>query len=491
MNIKKEMLVLIAVLSLLISGCAPGGSTNPPATLTPSVAPSPAPISLPKITLTKGDFYFKVDGKPAFIFSRNLAGISPNDYAILVNKAHQGGDLFVRVGTDNRSMGGYWGFGYTKNGEIREDWSKNWENFFDIAESKGVYVLPFFTGWANWNTTDLKGWEHNPFNSVNGGPAKTSNELFKKDSPTQLLYLKWFREVVTRWSKHKNILAWELITEVDLMNGVSESTATYLVEQLAKVAREVDPQHRPTGASAAVDLNRFNFWPNFFHNEAIDYIDIHPYPVSAKLDMYTFDKARQLIATYHKPVLIGESGLSALSEDSPEGKITIAENAPIGIHHAIWAEMVSGVMNGRALWTQDSYAVYGTLGWPFLNKYMDAEISAAKFIKNVDYFNFKPLDAQFSATITGGVIGNDQSIIGWFRDASCEPPDWNMKAVITKQNVTITVPGSTTNWKVDFFNTKTGTDIIQSATVSRKGEKITISLPDFKDDLAFKMVPVK
>jgi hypothetical protein len=79
-------------------------------------------------------------------------------------------------------------------------------------------------------------------------------------------------------------------------------------------------------------------------------------------------------------------------------------------------------------------------------------------------------------------------VLGWFRDAKSEPPDWNLQPVISKQTVTISVPGNAINWKIDFYNTKTGIDIISSAVVTRKGEKITITLPDFKDDIAFKMV---
>jgi hypothetical protein len=79
-------------------------------------------------------------------------------------------------------------------------------------------------------------------------------------------------------------------------------------------------------------------------------------------------------------------------------------------------------------------------------------------------------------------------ILGWFRDAKCEPPDWNLQPVISKQSVTITVPGSSANWKIDFYNTKTGVDIVNSAVIARKGKTVTITLPDFTDDIAFKMV---
>ena len=53
--------------------------------------------------------------------------------------------------------------------------------------------------------------------------------------------------------------------------------------------------------------------------------------------------------------------------------------------------------------------------------------------------------------------------------------------------MTITVPGTVANWRVDFYDTKTGTKILSSASVTRQGNTVTISLPDFQDDIAFKL----
>ena len=80
-------------------------------------------------------------------------------------------------------------------------------------------------------------------------------------------------------------------------------------------------------------------------------------------------------------------------------------------------------------------------------------------------------------------------VLGWYRDAGSEPPDWPLQPVVSKQTVMITVPGSATNWKVDFYNTKDGTTVLSSASITRKGSTIAIPLPDFKDDIAFKLFP--
>jgi hypothetical protein len=39
--------------------------------------------------------------------------------------------------------------------------------------------------------------------------------------------------MVSRWQSHKNILAWELFSEINLVHGISQPEGIYLAEQLA------------------------------------------------------------------------------------------------------------------------------------------------------------------------------------------------------------------------------------------------------------------
>jgi len=130
---------------------------------------------------------------------------------------------------------------------------------------------------------------------------------------------------------------------------------------------------------------------------------------------------------------------------------------------------------------------FTSLGWPYLEKYAEIELPATKFVQDVDFTGFKPLKEKASGEVTGGVIGNESTILGWFRDAACEPPDWNLQPIPAGQTVTITVPGSAANWQVDFYDTQDGTTILSSASVARYGSTVTVTLPDFQDDIAFKM----
>jgi hypothetical protein len=492
-----NIVVVLTTLSILLSSCAPrpavapslssiatvAPTEAPPLATTPTMAPSPTATTIPHRALAwhPGDVYFSMDGRPAFLFSRNPAGWTPSDWTTLAGLARRQGYQFVRVFTTSASMGGDHGYGYTSKGEIIDEWSNNWEHFFDVAEADGLYVLPSFWGWINWNGS---GFKDNPFNSANGGPAKDPHEIYKKGSPTQRLYLKWFKSLVTRWQSHRNILAWEVASEINLIDGISQPEGIYLAGQLAEIVREADSLHRPVTSSVA----DWSGWSDFLHSDAVDFVDFHPYPPAGDLDHRILDQVPLLLDTYHKPVLIGESGLSPSTPDSWEGKNTVAPNARIGVQHAIWAQLVSGAINGRALWWEDGYGIYfQALGMPWLQKYTDVEAPVFRFADGVDMTGFKPIAANASGRVFGAALGNEKMIIGWYRDSSCEPPNWNLQPVVSKQSVTLIVPGTATNWQVDFYDTKTGTDMIGSAAVARQGSTITITLPDFTDDIAFKM----
>ena len=457
-------------------------ATPVPVTLTNTPAPTSTPKALPAFTLKPGDFYFSLDNQPSFIFSRNIAGYEDWQYATFLEWTQAGGSQLARLQLDSLGMG------YTPAGAVDEAWAQRWEQIFDRAAANGIYILPVFSGWFDWNAgAGYSTWKSNPLNETKGGPVKTPAELFQKDSATQTLWLNWLQTLVQRWHTRKNIAAWEIFSEVNLATGATERTGIDFVDRAAAIIRAADPSQRAITASLADDGQ----WPNFYGRASIDFVNVHPYPPSGQLDRNVISGVRQVLATYNKPVLIGESGLSAETPDSNPPTLTTAANAAVGIKHAIWAGVVSGAMNGRALYWEDSFAIYfPALNLSFVQQYADADRPASNFVRGVDFSGFKPLPAKFSEAVFGAAVGNEKTVLGWFRDAKCEPPDWKWLPTLSQQSVTIVVPGSASQWKVDFYDTQTGTDITASATVARKGSGVTITLPDFTNDIAFKMYPL-
>ncbi|MGE5838662.1 MAG: hypothetical protein ACM34H_01925 [Deltaproteobacteria bacterium] len=493
------ILCVVTILSNLFLGCTPSQTTTPiprpsvtvvPTRVSPPTAtslPTPVPSLTPTIpstsiiTLEKGEFYFTADGQQSFLFSRNIAGYQTSQYYELLDLTSTGGSKFVRIHLDN------FGMGYAETGEVNKNWARKWEIVFRKAAAHGIYVIPVFGVWYDWNDGDgYSTWKSNPLNEINGGPARIAGELFVPDSATQKLWLDWMKTLVERWQGQENIIAWEIFSEVNMVPGTTEPEAIDFVNNAAALIHSADPLQRPVTASLA----DFGNWSGFYRSDSIEFINIHPYPVSGKLDSYLISAVRSMLAKYHKPVLIGESGLSFETPDSYPPTLTTADRANLGIEHATWAAVVSGAMNGRSLWWEDGVAIYfPSLSMPFIQKYAEAELPAANFVRGVDFTSFQPLTSTASSGILRAAVGNEKMVLGWYRDATSEPPNWNLKPKISKQTVSISVSGTAANWQVDFYNTRTGTDQIGSVIVTRTGDKVMIPLPDFTDDIAFKMYP--
>ena len=68
-----------------------------------------------------------------------------------------------------------------------------------------------------------------------------------------------------------------------------------------------DSYHHPVTASLA----DFGNWSGFYRSDSLDLINIHPYPVTGKLDRAIITGVHSMLAKYGKPVLIGESARTA------------------------------------------------------------------------------------------------------------------------------------------------------------------------------------
>ncbi len=490
----KNLFMLFFSISLLLAGCTPAPTVLPtasplstvpptetyPPTATATVSPTTTAtqVPFPALTLKPGNFYFSLDGKPSFIYSRNMAGYQVAQYYTLLDWSKAGGARFVRIQLDSLGMG------YTSTGGVDSNWAATWDQVLDKAQANGIYVLPTFTAWYDWNAgAGYSTWKNNPLNQANGGPVKSPDELFQSGSATQTMWLAWMETLVKRWQVRKNILGWEIFSEVNLASGNTQASGIDFVNAAAARIRAADPTGRPVTASLA-DTGT---WPDFYKQTDIDFINLHPYPPTGQLDRALISQVRAALTKYNRPLLIGESGLSAETPDSTAGKLTVAPNAERGVRHAIWAGIVSGAMNGRALWWEDGVGIYfQNLGIPWMQKYETAELPAVNFVNGVDFSGFQPLESTSTSGVWGAALGNEQAVLGWYRDAACEPPDWNLQPVVSKQTVTITVPGNATNWRVDFYNTADGTTQLGSVSVTPKGTAITIPLPDFQDEIAFK-----
>ena len=501
-----------AVLAVLIIVGAALGCTQPEAAfpttaattaaaataaVVPTAAPEPtiAPAALPVLSLGAGDTYFNIDGKQSFITVRNITGKTQADFDTLLEWAHTGGTRLVRVHLTH----GWWGQAWIyKDWSLNEKWAEDWDGFFEQAGADGIYVMPVFGVWADWNSGKpdwgSSDWKYNPLNMANinfvdKGPLTSPGGLFESGSDTQKHWLAWVEALVKRWEGRDNIAAWEIFSEVniatgapgnqDAKGGVSEAAGEALTERAMAVIEAADTRHRPVTLSLAGVYSTTDQWAKYYRLDSLDFIEIHPY--HDELDRELVKEVKDYQTRYQKPVMIGESGLWSMN---------YKPNAVVAIRHAIWAGLVSGAMNGRGLWWNDGYAIYEiddrTAAMKYMNGYADAELPVVKFTEGMDFADFKPLESSSSNGIWGAVVGNQKSVIGWFRDAGSEPPYWSVRPVLSGEGVTISMPSAAGNWQVDFYDTKTGTILPGSVSVTGNGSRVSIPLPDFTDDIAFK-----
>jgi hypothetical protein len=427
----------------------------------------------PFLELRPGEQYFHVNGHAVFVLGRNPAAIGPKAFDEHFRHAAGAGERFMRIHFTYSPPG-------EKAGEIDAGMLAAWDRILDFAEARGLAVLPVLGVWSNWNDGSHKEhwhqWDRNAFNIACGGPAQLPGELFD-DTPCRRLWLKRLETFVRRWSHRRAIVGWEIFSELDLVTGATEERAVDFAERAAAVIRAADPWKRPVTASQAGVL----CWPKLTKSAALDFIEIHPYangPFRGRLDDLILKTVRDRLRQFGKPVLIGESGLDA---GPPHSTLDTAPRAAIGIRHAIWAGVVSGAMNGRALWWQDGYDQFEKAD--LCRDYHEAAATAVAFVRGVDFTNFAPVPCECSPGVKGAVLGNQRLRLAWFRDAKCEPPDWPVMP-LSGQYIMMSAPGSI--WEAEFFDPITG-----KTRINVQDGRLRIELGEFQDAVAIRLKQVE
>jgi len=430
----------------------------------------------PRLTLLRGEHYFREDGRATFLLGRNPAASSPAGFEEHFRHIATAGERLVRIHFTYIPPG-------EKPGEIDEGMLKSWDAILDAAEKNSLAVLPVLGVWSNWNdgsgTEAWHTWDKNPYNAERGGPAKKPSELFD-DTPCRRLWLKRVETFVRRWGHRRAIVGWEVFSELDLVTGATEAPASAFAQCAADVVRAADPYKRPVTASqAGVDE-----WPTLLKSDALDFIEIHPYSGGAyggRLDDLILSTTRQRLGKYGKPVMLGECGLNAAA---PHGTLETAARADVGIRHAIWASIVSGAMNGRMLWWEDGYDQFEKAD--LCSHYQKAAAPAAEFVRNVDFTGFAPVGCKLSEGLAGAIVGSNRLWLGWLRDARCQAPDWPMKPM-SGQNVTMAAAGEA--FDVEFIDPVSGKSTSWSRMMAQD-KRLRIVLPEFQGSVAFRMKQV-
>lgn len=462
--------------ALALASCGGGGGSSGPSPIAP-------------ITLEPGARYFSIDGKEQFLASRNIAGRDEAEYMSLLDKASAEGTRLVRFHLTHLG-----GMGIASDGGVVESWAATWDRVFDHAQAKGIYVLPVFAVWADWNDGPdaWDNWKNNPLNRVVGTGHQTNpRDLLVDSSWVRTMWLGWLGNLVARFSMHDNVAAWESFSELDGLGRweapPTQADALAFLQAAAAVIKGADPRQRPVTASTG----GWNTYPDLYANAGVDIAQFHYY---ANSDGKDFDVGlHDIVASLHaagKPVLIGEGGLDYRAPDGTTA--TTLPHHETATRHAVWAALVSGATNGRALWWEDGYDILqnpDTGGPAFVASYPGVETPVVRFLDGVDVAGFGPLASHVGAAI-GGEVGDDATALAWLRTAGCSRTHgWDCSTAYSSSFL-FSVTGSSQRWHVTLHDTTTGEVLQDLGTLTRAGDSVSVELPSFSDDIAVKMVAV-
>jgi len=217
------------------------------------------------------------------------------------------------------------------------------DGILDLAEERGVGVMPVIWVHTQLETRMWSRWESNPYNAANGGPCATSLDFFV-DEQALALQERYLRYLVARWSAHPAVVLWEVMNEVDGVVGVPTEVAESWASARADSLRSLDPIHPVSWSHAVPDHVEAHDWTG------TDFSQVHCYLFGG---LQVADAVAALEG--REPILVGEFGLDWLGElndDDPTYR---------SWHNANWAALAGGAASNALSWWWDWYVHPGDL----------------------------------------------------------------------------------------------------------------------------------
>ncbi len=239
------------------------------------------------------------------------------------------------------------------------------DQVFFQAERDGIYLLlcldhhgMFQVENSNWDNGN-NFWKTNPYSQLQGGPCVTPNDFFT-NAQAQAIYRKRLRYLIGRYGYSPALLSWEFFNEIDNVYAPQQSLVAADVANwhrtMGQWLHAHDPYHHLVSTSLTGGSDRAEIWSL----PEIDFAMYHSYgdPAPARLLATLTQDFNQ---RYHKPVLIGEFGISPGSWDLQE------DPHLRGFRQLLWGGALGGSVGTGMSWWWDSvhdehvYPIFQTL----------------------------------------------------------------------------------------------------------------------------------
>lgn len=436
-----------------------------------------------------GSFFFPIGMNIAWWSG---AGNALTDYKRWTDLFTANGGNAIRVWMAEWSFGIEWND--TPLGDYNNRLKRAWflDQIFAMAEDRDIYVLLVLLNCADFNNWQTNGWNGNPYNSARGGPIDSPDQ-FVTDPTARSLLKRRLNYIANRWGYSTHLLAWEWWNEVNLAPFNDETLIPWLQEMTAYLRSHDANQHLVTNSYAIRDLSPIWALPE------MDIIQKHEY--ATQVDTTNKDLAERAAAAFAKlaksapakPILLGEFGYGT------EGYGKDVDWTGIHLHNGIWATTFAGYAGSGLYWYWDVYVeTYNS--WRHFQ-------GLSRFLENIDLSRYQPsspLEIRGPGGSSGqaaglGLHGGD--FLVWLRsdaytvDASIDA--WKQAGspavhfyhprLVQGQVLTLRDAGDE-KYTVHWFDPQTG-NWLETVEATAHEDRLSIPIPDFKCDLAARIVP--
>jgi hypothetical protein len=360
------------------------------------------------------------------------------------------------------------------------------DQVFAIAAKYNIGIDLVLLNHGAFSTTTNPEWYSNPYFASNGGPLASPGEFATNDVAWKF-WERRLRYIVARYAAYPSLFTWEWWNEVNFTPITSADLAAW-IKKSNSILDQWDPYNTLTTSSWSSAASLQN-WDN------LDYAVTHVYDPSDPIKSLTVQADALRAAVPNKPILVGEMGSGTLTEDP------FSDPTGLHLHNSQWAATFVGFAGPASYWWWDIYV--DPLGlWPITN-------GLSKLTKDLDIATMQQARVSGIPLTTCLTLTNAKATIGWIRhnnfDRSAKSQlllEAAIAALKSKKKiqtvfpdpvskggnlvVPVSQPGS---YKVVFMNTFTGA-IVSQQNLSTKSASVTIKVPKFTGDLAFRIEAV-
>ena len=338
----------------------------------------------------------------------------------------------------------------------------------DDAQKKGIILI--FTVWDHPQLRDdTHSWGDGRWGGFNGFSELTSIDEFFTSDEAWVWQQNFYHYIIARWGYSPAIGMWQTVSEINGTNAYEQTDPWHAKVNAYFV--ENDPYRHPTTASKSGDVD----WPGG-HAE-MDAPQVHVYDLKegATAAAETIVMWTELMGQTGKPNWIGEFGVTGNSE------------YPEMFHNSIWAALGAGAALTPAEWNSGG-------SWMKMTPEMYADQTRlAQFVSEIPLAWLNPNALEINSSdpeVRGWGMAGEEGGLVWVQDFSTEGQSIEdvRAAVAIRSGVELEIHGLTSGtFTVMPYDTWQGKFLSRFDIECLGGSPCTIPLPDFEQDMAFKI----